>query len=82
MSNGKPFNMYKMTAAYNQVPLGTKLKVCLAEDTNKCVRVKVTDRTAERYSDRVDLSKAAFAELAPIEKGLIKINVYVEENKL
>lgn len=77
-ANGSVFDTSKMTAAYNQVPLGTILKVCnVSRDT--CIKVKVNDRTHKRFSERIDLSKGAFKRLGDIEEGLIEVNI---ENKM
>jgi rare lipoprotein A len=70
MANGKPFNMYALTTASPSLPLGSKLRVTA---NGKSVVVTVTDRgPAKRLNRVLDLSKAAFAKLAPTSKGVIR----------
>lgn len=71
-ANGDHFDTAQMTAAYNQVALGKEVEVC---HEDKCIVVKVNDRTAKRYSSRIDLSKGAFKKLAHTDKGLIKVQI-------
>ena len=77
MANGRQFSDNGLTAACNSYPLGTKVKVTRT-DTKASVVVLVTDRTAKRFTGkRIDLSAGAFAKLAPLSKGLIKVIVEV-----
>lgn len=72
MANGKPFNMNAMTAASWNYPLGTKVRVTNAA-TGEAVTVTITDRgPAKRLNRVIDLSKSAFAKLAPLDQGLIR----------
>ena len=72
MANGRPFNPDRLTAASWFYPLGTWLEV---RHGGKSVRVQVTDRGPARRLVRqgrvIDLSRAAFARLAPTRVGLI-----------
>jgi len=74
MANGQPFNPDRLTAASWFYPLGTK--VVVAHDGRRVV-VEVTDRgPAKRLvhqGRKIDLSRAAFARLAPTEVGLIDV---------
>lgn len=73
MANGKPFNMRAMTAASNVHPLGSVLRVTSGK---RSVVVAVTDRgDFAKYGRLLDLSKAAFSQLAPISRGVIPICV-------
>lgn len=75
MRNGKPFNMHAMTAASNTLPLGTKAIVRNVQN-GKFVQVTITDTGAfHRYGRIIDLSRAAFASLAPLDKGIIRVCV-------
>lgn len=75
MANGRPFNMHAMTAASWSYPLGTVVKV-RSQATGKEIKVTITDRGPARRLGRViDLSRAAFAKLAPLSKGLTKVCV-------
>ncbi len=72
MANGRPFNMYAMTAASWYYPLGTRVSVMNAA-TGRQITVTITDRGPARRLHRViDLSKGAFAKLAPIRNGIIR----------
>lgn len=73
MANGKPFNMHALTAASNSLPLGTRATVASG---NRSVVVLITDRGGfGKYGRIIDLSKAAFARLAPIGQGVIRVCV-------
>jgi rare lipoprotein A len=73
MANGKPFNMRAMTTASNSHPLGSVLRVTSGK---RSVVVTVTDRGGfTKYGRMLDLSKAAFAKLAPASRGVIPVCV-------
>jgi rare lipoprotein A len=74
MANGQPFDPDKLTCASWHHPLGTRLKVVHGD---RSVLVTVTDRGPnKRLKGRIiDLSRAAFKRLAPLEKGLIRVTV-------
>jgi rare lipoprotein A len=73
MADGTPFNPDDPTiAASNQWPLGTRLMVCHGE---RCIPVCVRDRG--NFGHAVDLSRAAFALLAPLSSGVIDVTVEV-----
>lgn len=74
MANGKPFNPNALTCASWKYPLGTRLKVC---HKNCTVFVTVTDRgPAKRLGRDIDLSRAAFKQLCPLEVGLAEVEIY------
>lgn len=73
MANGRPFNRHAMTAASWGYPLGTKVRVTAGA---KSVVVTITDRgPAKRLHRVIDLSEAAFAKLANIDRGVIQVCV-------
>jgi rare lipoprotein A len=75
MANGKPFDMNALTCASYNYPLGTTL---LVTSGTKSVVVKVTDRGPNRRLKReIDLSRAAFKRLAPLDNGLIQVKLEV-----
>lgn len=82
MANGQPFDPEKLTAASWHYPLGTTVKV--THGTNSVI-VIITDRGPNRrFKDReIDLSRAAFKRLAPLDKGLIPVQVtpYVRKTR-
>lgn len=76
-ASGEIFDMNKMTCASNTHKLGTKLKVTNKE-TGKSVVVKVNDTGGfSKYGRTLDLSRAAFAKIADIKQGLVKVDIKV-----
>lgn len=76
MANGKIFNKNKFTCAANSnYNLGDILDVTNIEN-GKCVTVIVTDRGSFfKYGRTLDLSEAAFREIADLKTGVIKIKI-------
>lgn len=76
MANGKPFNPDAYTCASWDYPLGTTLMVTHGD---RFVIVTVTDRgpSRELYKKgrRLDLSLAAFRELAATRYGVIEVEI-------
>lgn len=76
-ASGEIFNMNKLTCASNTYKLGTRLKITNLENGNSVV-VRVNDTGGfGKYGRVIDLSKAAFATIANLKKGII--NVLVEK---
>jgi rare lipoprotein A len=69
MANGKPFNMYAMTAAHKTLPLGTCVLIQNV-DNGKEVAVQVTDRGPYVEGREFDLSMAAASKLGYLGKGV------------
>jgi rare lipoprotein A len=80
MANGHPFDPDALTAASWNYPLGSRLKVVYGRKT---VRVAVTDRGGARafmqFGKTVDLSRAAFAQLAQPAMGTLPVKIIREE---
>lgn len=75
-ANGEIFHQNKLTAANNILPLGTKVKVTrIMGSETLSVEVKINDRTAKKYSHRIDLSKRAAKELKITGLAPVKIEV-------
>lgn len=73
MANGRPFDQNAMTAASNSLPLGSQARVTSGK---RHVDVKITDTGGfAKYGRVIDLSRAAFAKLAPTSKGIIAVCV-------
>jgi rare lipoprotein A (peptidoglycan hydrolase) len=71
MADGSQFNPSDPTiAASNQWPLGSWLTVCLGD---RCIEVQVRDRGA--FAHALDLSHAAFSQLAPPGTGVIMVTI-------
>jgi rare lipoprotein A len=81
MANGDPFDPDKLTAASWFYPLGTRVRVSVDDSSSpaRSVLVTITDRGPSRRLVRagriIDLSRAAFARLAPPESGLVSVIV-------
>lgn len=74
-ASGQLFSDNLLTAASWDWPLGTKVKVTRT-DKKAFVVVVVNDRTARRFKGkRIDLSKAAFMQLASLERGLVPVTI-------
>lgn len=84
MANGQPFDPDGLTAASWFYPLGTKVRVTLRDSASstaspRTVIVTITDRGPAKDLLRsgriIDLSRAAFQQLAPPNLGLISVSV-------
>jgi len=74
-ASGEPFDMNKLTAASNDHPFGTTLKVTNVAN-GKSVEVRVNDRLTG--GDRiVDLSYAAAQQIGMVKAGLAEVKVEV-----
>lgn len=80
MANGRPYDPEAMTAASWDFPLGTQVTVRHAD---RKVVVTITDRGPTRVLRArgrvIDLSKAAFSQLASPTRGLIEVTVEVRK---
>ena len=75
-ANGEIFSQKKLTAAHNNVPLGTYLKITSLK-SKRSVIVRVTDRLHKHNKRIVDLSRAAAVRLGTVGKGLVKVKVEI-----
>jgi rare lipoprotein A len=73
-SSGIKMHRDSLTAAYNSVPLHSKLKIINLSNDKICI-VKVTDRMGNKSPNRIDLSYKAFGEIANHSQGRIKVVV-------
>jgi len=73
-ASGEPYDASALTCASNRFRLGTRLRVTAG---GRSVVVRVNDRTAEKYADRIDLTPAAFTKLADLKTGLVEATVKV-----
>jgi len=72
-ASGQLFNPKAITCASRSYPLGTRLRVSYG---NKSCIVFVTDRgPAKRLHRDIDLSEAAFKQLAPLRLGLLQVKI-------
>ena len=73
-ASGERFNQRAMTCASNKHKLGTRLKVTNTAN-GKSVVCRVNDTGKLGKGVVVDLSKGAFAKIAPLSQGKIKVTV-------
>ncbi len=73
-SSGERYNPAKLTAAHNDLPLGTKVKVTNLENDHEVV-VTVNDRCRKRKSRLIDLSKSAARELGFLRQGKARVMI-------
>ena len=67
-ASGETFNQYALTAAHPSLPLGSRVRVTMA-DTGGSVVVTVTDRGPYYGSRIIDLSRGAAARIGLLGRG-------------
>lgn len=72
-ATGAIYDMHSLTAAHKTLPFGTKVKVT-NQKNGKSVVVEVNNRGPYIKGRIFDLSKAAFAEIADLNTGVISID--------
>ena len=75
-ANGDVFNQKKFTAAHNNVPLGTLIRVTNLRN-RKSVIVEVTDRLHPRNHRLIDLSRSAASKIGFSSAGLLAVKIEV-----
>lgn len=74
-ASGEPLDDKALTCATWGVPFGTRLRVSTLDGTRSVI-VRVNDRgPARRLGRLIDLTRAAFSRLAPLDKGLVRVTV-------
>ena len=73
-ASGETYNMYEMTAAHPDLPLGTRLKVTNLKN-DKSVVVRVNDRGPMVPGRIIDLSYGAAQELGFTAKGVQRVRL-------
>ena len=68
------YTEYHRTGASREYPRGSTVEVCRSDNQKICVVVKITDWIEHPERD-IDLSSHAFNQLAPLNIGLIKVNI-------
>ncbi|WP_210462173.1 septal ring lytic transglycosylase RlpA family protein [Rufibacter roseolus] len=77
-TSGEVYNRHKLTAAHNELPLGSKVRVT-NEATGESVVVKINDRGPFRGARIIDLSEAAARKINYRNDGLAHVTVEVLE---
>lgn len=75
-ASGEIFDMYKLTAAHQKLPLGTRVKVTNLKN-RKTVVVKVNDRGPFRKGRILDLSYGAAGKIGMLEDGVVKVKIEI-----
>ena len=75
-ASGELYDKAKKTAAHKKLPFGTKVKVTNKKNS-KSVIVKINDRGPFVRGRIIDLSSAAFASIANLDTGVIKVKIEV-----
>jgi rare lipoprotein A len=76
MANGQVYRGNKLTAAHKKLPFGTKIKVTNLQ-TNKSVKVLITDRGPFIQGRIVDLSEKAANRIGSKKAGVVPVRVKV-----
>lgn len=75
-ASGDVFDASDFTAAHRRLPFGTRVKVTNLEN-GKNVVVEVNDRGPFVRGRIIDLSRAAFRQIADVSDGVVKVRVQV-----
>ena len=74
-ASGEIYDPFDLTAAHRTLPFDTLLKV--SNDIGQSVIVRINDRGPYHKDRFLDLSQRAFESLAPISKGVLKVDFEV-----
>lgn len=79
-ADGKVFDMFAMTAAHRELPLGTKVRI-ENQVNKKSVVVTITDRGPYILGRLIDVSYGVAQDLGMVEMGLcpVKVSILKEE---
>lgn len=75
-ASGDIFRNDRLTAAHKSLPFGTLVRVT-NQRNGKSIVVPITDRGPYIEGRTIDLSKAAFAAIAPISNGVIPVELEI-----
>jgi len=75
-ASGERFNLHSMTAAHKSLPFGTKVVVKNVHN-GKTVKVRINDRGPFVKGRIIDLSKAAFSQIASLDEGLASVEIRI-----
>ena len=73
-ANGERFDQDALTAAHRTLPFGTKVRVINTRN-GKSVVVRINDRGPFVRGRIIDLSKAAFKQIASTDSGVIRVRL-------
>lgn len=75
-SSGEIFDMYKLTAAHKELPLGTRVRVTNLKN-RKSVILKVNDRGPFIKGRIIDLSYGAAKIIEMVEDGVARVRIEI-----
>jgi rare lipoprotein A len=75
-ASGEVFDASDLTAAHRRLPFGTRVQVTNLEN-GKNVVVEVNDRGPFVRGRVIDLSRAAFRQIADLSDGVVRVRVQV-----
>ena len=75
-ASGERFNNYSMTAAHKTLPFGTWV-IVINLNNDKTVKVRINDRGPFVKGRIIDLTRAAFAKIESIDKGITEVEIRV-----
>jgi rare lipoprotein A len=75
-ANGESFDPRDLTAAHQHLPFHTWVRVTNVQ-TRASVEVRINDHFPGTRGRVIDLSQAAFARIAPLQQGIVEVEVEV-----
>jgi len=78
-ASGERLDNYAMTAAHKSLPFGTRVIVTNLNN-GKTVTVRINDRGPFVKGRIIDLTRAAFAKIEDLDKGLAKVGLVIINN--
>jgi rare lipoprotein A len=75
-ASGERFNNRAMTAAHKTLPFGTEVFVKNINN-GKSVKVRINDRGPFVKGRVIDLTRAAFSQIASLDDGLAKVEIRI-----
>jgi rare lipoprotein A len=74
-ASGEILDCDSFQAAHLTLPFGTIVQVISQDDPDKSIIVKIVDRGPHVDGRVIDLTPAAFLELAPLSQGVIRVEL-------
>jgi rare lipoprotein A len=75
-ANGESYDMFQMTAAHRNLPMGTRVRVTNLHN-GKSVVLRINDRGPVRESRVIDTSYMAAEFLGFLERGIVRVRLDV-----
>jgi rare lipoprotein A len=75
-ASGERFNLKSMTAAHRTLPFGTRVIVRNIRN-GKTVKVRINDRGPYVKGRIIDLTRAAFSQIAGLDDGLARVEIRI-----